>query len=155
MFTSLTAIALLLNRSRYLTEKRDIQSRILKLKETLFALEHDREHVDRHCDKLSLLVAKKLCRQFADKFQAALPPELRDLVYGYVWDDAMQDLTFDDDTRYATTFVHPRVCRKFMGYVPPPLVPVTTSRNGNISMPWAMNCTEYPCRCFHWWELPV
>jgi hypothetical protein len=67
----------------------------------------------------------------------------------------MWDLTFDDVTRYATTCVHPRVSPRYMGYVPPPLVPVNASRNSNISIPWAMTCTEYPCRCFYWWQLPV
>jgi hypothetical protein len=52
-------------------------------------MEREREWKDvgKRRDKLSLLVAEKLCRQFADKFQAALPRELRDLVYEHVWDD--------------------------------------------------------------------
>jgi hypothetical protein len=116
-------------------------------------MEREREWKDvgKRRDKLSLLVAEKLCRQFADKFQAALPRELRDLVYEHVWDDLVQDLTFDDVTLYATTPGPPQD----MDLVRSTPVLGTASTAEKISKPWSVSCTEHPCRCFDWWELPT
>jgi hypothetical protein len=103
IFTSRITVALLLTCDRLFAKERDIQSGIDELKNALIELERERKDIGRRCDKQNFLVAEKLCRQFADKFQAALPPKLRDLVYAHVWDDVMQDLTFDDVTLYAVT----------------------------------------------------
>ena len=106
----------------------------------------------KECHHLTRIVADKLCLDFVDKFHTTLPPELREMVYDYVWDEPMLRLVFDDVTLYEKT--------SNTASFPPSVA--SNGRRGrdrgrdkiNLA-PWSVNCGRDSCRCFHWWELPL
>ncbi|KAH7394520.1 hypothetical protein BKA66DRAFT_302971 [Pyrenochaeta sp. MPI-SDFR-AT-0127] len=119
------------------------------LKQEVQNLEIEQKTLGKQCGKVSLLVAEKLCREFAHNFYTKLPRELREMVYMHVWDDAMLNLVFDDVSVYSATTAHPRM--------KPSAQPVASSSNSDKikNMPWSIACAEDACSCFYWWELPA
>jgi hypothetical protein len=92
-----------------------------------------------------------LCQEYARKFRAALPTELRDMVYAQVWDRETVERAFDN------------VCPK----VPPVVLTDNLialyddaeegwQPNSPLvgDMSWQMACRHEPCACFRWWQLP-
>ncbi|KAI4953574.1 hypothetical protein J4E91_002421 [Alternaria rosae] len=133
--------------SRLLAEEISVQTELDKFKNKVAELETRRTTVGKDCQHLSRIVAEKLCRNFVDKFHAILPPELREMVYDYVWNEPMLRLVFDDVTLYEKTSNTTSV----------PLSVASTDRRGraNInSAPWSVPCGRNTCRCFHWQKLP-
>jgi hypothetical protein len=113
-------------------------------------LENRRTEVGKERGRLNRIVAKKLCRNFADKFHLTLPPELREMVYNYVWDGPMLHLVFNDVTGgemtvKSTHFSDPRDFLPAGGH--------PQGKSINI-VPWSIPCTQDACRCFQWWKLP-
>lgn len=96
-----------------------------------------------------MFVAQKRFRKFADKFYATLPPELRDLVYVHIWDDATLDRVFDN------VCVDPVPSLTSRRTPPSSWRQVVLSNSDDVKgMPWSVFCAQHPCNCFQWWELP-
>ena len=126
----------------------ELPRRLDELKNKAAELETRREDVGRACHHLSRVVAEKLCRNFVDKFHTTLPPELREMVYDYVWDEPMLRLVFDDVTLYEKTSNTTSFPRSF----------ASTGHRGQNKInlaPWSVPCMGDNCRCFLWWELPL
>jgi hypothetical protein len=107
----------------------------------IFRLEVTYSSLEVECAEASLVVAQKLCGQFARKFQTALPPELRDLVYAHIWDSDTLERTFSNVCQDTSAV---QLAMQHM-----PLRPKYVN-----SAPWLVQCRGRPCGCFHWWELP-
>ncbi|KAI4916546.1 hypothetical protein J4E85_010202 [Alternaria conjuncta] len=134
--------------SRLLSEEISVQTELDKFKSKVAELEIRRTNVGKECHHLTRIVAEKLCRKFVDKFHTTLPPELREMVYDYVWDEPMLRLVFHDVTlneKTSNTRGFPR-SRAFTG---------RRVRDKINLAPWSVPCRGDSCRCFHWWELPL
>jgi hypothetical protein len=121
--------------------------RLEKLRHEVAQLETKHVTLDVQSRRLSLSIAKKQCLEFAKSFQANIPPELRDMVYAHVWDEATLERVFDDvrDNTPVTNCLERSAA--LTGTVSKPV-----SKKNNQTR---IRCKGDRCKCFSWWELPL
>jgi hypothetical protein len=118
------------------------------LRDEVKQLETKHKPLDAQCRRVSLAVAKRKCLEFAESFQAKIPPELREVVYTYVWDKRTLRYLFGDVRK--DTFV--------TDYMRRGIAPTDTElypRCRDVEEPWSITCKGERCECFMWWELPL
>jgi hypothetical protein len=82
-----------------LAQKGAVETKVQDLEDQLARLKARETALNAQYSTVGLAVARQLCGAFALKFHAALPAEIRDLVYAHVWDDATLDRMFGKPTR--------------------------------------------------------
>jgi hypothetical protein len=91
-----------------------------------------------------------MCREYARKFQAALPLELRELVYAQVWDSETVEHAFDNVCDRLSAVVLARNQIALYSNDEKSLSVTTLLQEA----PWTVVCPHHACACFRWWQLP-